>query len=255
MNMDFVTCCNNEKFFNLAKKLIASYLKFYPKAKVVVGVFGDMAKLAGRISDQLEFVPVPQDCEHAWNPRFYYFKNATMKYAIENCRESFVWMDSANIVVDRLIEIEEALEEKGRFFDQYPNIEFYKLKYYTSKTCLEHMGHTIESVSDWYGYQSLVQAYAVTEENKRFIDEMLQYMKDPLVAGPSNYTLDPDGPGGVAHWHRNDLSVLSVLIPRYKFDQPYDYEISRRYGDRPTYELRGGSEKYVWEPRMLVRQN
>lgn len=269
--MDLVTCCNSEFFFNNTKKLINSFLSFYPNSNVKLCVFGELASSLfntkeTQSTDSFEIAlktpdlpntlifRIPQDCEHAWNPRFYYFKTAALKIGMNHCQNSFIWLDSCNRVVDILVEVEEFLERDSRFFDQYPHTEFYKIKNYTTALCVKKLGLTQEQIQDWYGYQSLIQAYSITKENEKFVDTMLSYMKDPEIAGPSNHLEKPDGPNSCVRHHRNDLSVLSLLIPKFGFDQPYDIDKSRRYGDQLTYETFGGCEKYNWEPRILTRQ-
>jgi hypothetical protein len=252
--MDLVTACNSKEFFGNATALIASFRKIYPESKVFLCVFGELANTAEQNHGGVETVMIPNDCEHAWNPRFYLFKNHAYKIGIERCTDSFIWLDSRNRVMSRMVEIEDALEKDTRFFDQYPHQEFYKIKNYSTALCVKKLGLNQEEIADWYGYQSLIQAYKKTPANERFINAMLYHMHDPEIAGPSNYTEKPDGPDSCVRHHRNDLSVLSLLIPRFGFDQPYNIERSRRYGDRPTYERFGGCEGYAWEQRILTRQ-
>lgn len=254
--MDLVTCCNNQHFFNNAKKLCSSFTNFYPTSKIFLCVFGELENLTdfdtGIINCRV--IKIPKDCEHAWNPRFYYFKTAALKIGIDKCKDFFIWLDSCNRVVDRLYEVEEALNINTRFFDQYPNTEFYKIKNYTTAKCVEKLGLTQEQIKEWYGYQALIQAYKKTDENLKFINTMLEYMKDPEIAGPSNYLEKPDGPDSCVRHHRNDLSVLSLCIPKFGYDQPYDKDRSRKYGDKMTYETFGGDHGSNWEPRILTRQ-
>jgi hypothetical protein len=253
--MDLVTACNDLVFYRNAMKLIDSFHKFYPESKVYLCVFGEMARLVGTKSEGFEIIEIPDDCGHAWNPRFYCFKNYAYKIGMDRCSDSFIWLDARIRLVSRLIEVEDALEKETRFFDQYPHLEFYKIKNYSTALCVNKLGLSQEEISGWYGYQSMIQAYKKTEKNKEFIETMLKYMRDPEIAGPSNYTEKPDGPDSYVRHHRNDLSVLSLLIPRFGFDQPYDVEKSRRYGDRATYTQFGGSEGIVWDHRILTRQD
>ncbi|MFH1739639.1 MAG: hypothetical protein ABIH23_11575 [bacterium] len=253
--MDLVTVINS-KFFPYALKHLRCFRDVYPKNKIVVCVFGDLGHAVFRFSKNLEVVEIPEDVEHAWNPRFYYFKTAALKIGMEQCRELFLYMDACHRIISRPVEIESALHKHGRFYVEFPRIDYFKMKYWATMECIKRLGATYESIEDCYQYQAGLQAYVVNEENKKFVDEMLNYMRDPLIAGPSNWLQQPDGPNAICKAHRNDLSVLSILIQRHGFDQPFSVAISEKYGDRMTLERFGGNEGHNWdnEPRIIPRQ-
>jgi hypothetical protein len=82
-------------------------------------------------------------------------------------------------------------------------------------------------------YWAAIQAWIPTSENRHFAKEFLDMMMDPKVAGPSNRLEFPEGVNGCKA-HRNDQSVLSVLIHKYGWQQPYNIETWARYGDYDT---------------------
>lgn len=232
--MNLVTVCNNAEFMAAAKRLIDSFWDYYPDGQVVLCVFGEMTCTARRISDKMDVVAVPNDCDHAHNPRFYYYKTAGLKIAMDRFDGPFIWLDSRDKLVSRLYEVEETLERETRFFVQFPHIEDFRLKYWITKACLAALGMTYPEIENVFTYWAAIQAYVPTEENRRFVDMMLAYMKNPQVAGPSNWVQQPDGPTGVCRAHRNEQSMLSALLLKLGYEQQYSRSISERYSDCQT---------------------
>ena len=82
----------------------------------------------------------------------------------------------------------------------------------------------------WAGFQ----VYRDTEFNKSFVTQMYDYMLMKEVALPDTTIKRPDGPTGLCVEHRQDQSVLSVLIHKNNRHQFFDLEKNNKYGDWQT---------------------
>lgn len=253
--MDLVTFCNG-KFYQHALQLIESYKKFYTGTAYLY-YFGDGFNPVG-CDPTIVYKQVANDVPHAWEPGFFYAKVWALHDRMMNgaIGQNFIYLDSRHRFISRPTDIEESLQKFGHFFVQYPNLEPYKLKYLTTKICLQKVFGPLwkQGARDLYSYWAAIQAYTICRVNRDFINDFLACMKDPEIAGPSNLLQNPDGPGAECKAHRNDQSVLSMLLGRWGFSQPFDPIISSSYGDRETVEFLGGAELHNWNHVIRGRQ-
>lgn len=247
--MNLVTVCNLD-FFSYADRLVRSHKKIYPEAAALVCVFGPGCESI-KIPNAA-VLPIEQTVEHSWDPNLYWFKVAALKMAWNFFDDSFIYLDSRHVMLDRPVEIEDAVEKRGRFYVRYPELEPYRLKYLTTKECIRRVcgAACFDYGREMYSYWAAIQAYAVNEESRNFIDSFLSLMDDPLVAGPSNMKQSPDGPSGDCKHHRNDQSVLSLMLGDF---QPFDVRVSSKYGDIDTIRILGGIECHSGDMRIRGR--
>lgn len=222
--MNLITTCSVE-FADRATRLFQSYRRFYPEGKITVYTFGPEFTLP-----KVEMVQVPMLCEHAHNPRFYFFKTYAIYHAMHQ-DEDFLYLDSAHRILERPVDIEAALDSHTRFLVEYPDIP---LKFDTTKKCFERMGALEERFLNAPCYWAAIQAWRPTKENKIFAGQFLEYMEDSEIAGPSNYLENPEPNNPTCRHHRNDQSCLSIMIEKFGFRQPYNDYIWARYGDHDT---------------------
>jgi hypothetical protein len=233
----------NEKFLGKAIVLSENFISVYG-SDAHICLFGNVTNLPP-VRKEIIFHRLEEDVPHAFNERFYYFKIAAVHYGIENLENEFIYLDSAFNIYSRGYEIEDILNKESRFFVQYPPIEELKNKYWTTVECIKRC-NGIES-NETSQYWAAIQAYTVTEENKKFIKYQFNLMKDPFVAGPSNYNSCPDGPNMPCRAHRNDQSVLTMAINKFNYSEPYNEDITSKYGDDKTIN--------VFDPGNNIRWN
>ncbi len=73
--------------------------------------------------------------------------------------------------------------------------------------------------------------YNNTSENKRLLNKQYEFMLNKNVAFPESTLEKPDGSNNDCWFHRNDQSVLSLLLEKYKIGQDFSYDTFNRYGD------------------------
>lgn len=247
--MNLVTVAN-PKFYPNAKALIESFHAIYPSGRAFLYWFGNFEpNIPGA-----EIYPVLQDCPHAHHPGYFYFKVFALADAYRRIGDDFIYTDSRHRFIRRPIEIERRLITTGRFYVKYPGQERYKLKWHTTLKCFQECGFNPDGgIGEKYLYWAAIQAYRPGPENAEFISTFLDLMKKPACAGPSNLSDHPDGPEGCCA-HRNDQSVLSILIEKHGFGQPYNQAISNRYGDKETIDTLGGPA-HQWDHVIRGRTN
>lgn len=182
--------------------------------------------------EQINLFKVESECPHAFNKNFYFPKAYALKIA-SSLETPFMMCDAAHAFVSKTYELEYMLEKEKRFFIEYPN-EIFKNKYWATKKSIKLLGcdskEFLEAQSYWAGFH----AYMPTEDNKSMILEVYKYMLNSDIAGPSNLIRKPDGNDSECIAHRNDQSVLSLMINKYKFNQKFDQYKYARYGDLQT---------------------
>lgn len=228
--MNLATVVNPE-FANHAIQLIRTYRMFYD-GKVTVYFFGGACKDIGADS----YVEIPHLCAHSHKPDMYFYKTYAIYHMMQQL-EPFIYLDSRHRFLSYPYEIHQALDKYTRFFVEYPKLPvngtLINIENLTTQTCLEHMGCNIPRYKEAPMYWAAIQAWTPTQENMQFAKEFLDMMMDPKIAGPSNRLEYPEGRNGCKA-HRNDQSVLSVLIEKYNWQQPYTDSLWAKYGDADT---------------------
>lgn len=181
---------------------------------------------------QIELIEVQNECEHSYNSRFYFPKGYALKIAA-SIKKPFMLCDASHAFISKTYELEYFLEKDTRFFIEYPN-QIFKNKYWATKDSLKLMNCDTEEFREAQSYWSGFHAYIPTQENLDMIQEQYIHMLNPMIAGPSNLLQKPDGPNSICIAHRNDQTVLSIMIQKYGFNQKFEQKKYGRYGDLQT---------------------
>ncbi len=233
MNLSLVT---SQGFRWHAINLIESYRQNGPNKQIVFCYFDIEQKFLDKVAQlyggQVVMREVEQVCPHACNHHFYFFKTFALKAAAD-LNEDFLYLDAAEAIVKNTAHLQGLLAERSRVFVQYPRIPFFRNARWTTKACLKKLDCEDAGSLEAHQYMGGFQAYRRTPENWSHIAEMYRLMQDPEIAGPENVRINPDG-NGVCQAHRNEQSVLSLLINRNNWHQPFDPKHFMRYGDYPT---------------------
>lgn len=233
-----LTLSTSHAFRLRAVNLAESYFKSMPGGRVIFCHFGGdiselfCSRLAERYKERMIILEVEKTCDHAHDPRLYFFKTFAIRCGML-LREPFLYLDSGASIVRRPIELLSVLYNKTRFIVQYPPVVALSNGKWTSRRCLEKLGLNTEPFRVAPQYMAGLQAYLPTDENIHHVEEMFDLMHDPEIAGPSNLLFLPDGAGG-CQFHRNDQSLLSLLMQRNGWSQPYEDNIFAMYGDGAT---------------------
>lgn len=231
--MDLCTV-TNKKYLKNVFNLVNSYkLNSYNK-KVFIYCFDMSEKEVQELQQAYRsyyFNIVPKIVEYAYDPLTFFYKS----FAISDCilkSESFVYSDATN-VFNRFIEIEKYLIDDSLFLPY--NDERLTNQYWTTKKCFEIMNceHAKIMPQYWAGFQ----VYKSTEENKLFVKEMFDFMKNSEVALPNTTSKKPDGPNAKCVEHRQDQSVLSLLVHKHFRHQAYNLEKQQLFGDWQTFKV------------------
>ena len=239
-------------YMRYAEQLIKTYRQHF-SGKVFLYYFnGEKPTI-----DADEYILVPDLCAHAYNPRFYFYKAFVIQDMMQK-NDSFLYLDSCHRILGYPKEVLNTLDTKSRFFVCYPKSvatlpsTTINVGTLTTKRCLEEMGCDADQYREAPMYWAAIQAWTPTEENRRFANEFLESMKILAVAGPSNLVNNPEPGNPLCRAHRNDQSVLSVLIEKYGFQQPYDDEVWAKYGDHDT--IRTVTPRSVIKGRIKLEQ-
>jgi len=226
-------------FIDRALNLIGSYFHYNVGDKAILSYWSvnndKLKKIKRYYGDKIAFHEVSEVCNHARNPRYYFFKTFAVHVA-STYNEPFLYLDSAEEIQNSLTELKNDLKTKERLFIQYPNIDFFRNAEWTTANCFESLNCTDVRYRDSHQYMGGFQAYMPTVDNIDHISEMYRFMQNPAVAGPSNWQTRPEGPNG-CRAHRNDQSVLSILIEKRQWHQKFDPIVFMKYGDYPTLQV------------------
>lgn len=231
----------DKRYFIPAVNLIASSFEFVAAKRAILCIFGeDMPRkwvdaVCAFYGPRIAICPVERLCDHAWRQGWFFFKAYALNAAIQE-GEPFLYTDAASCITWPTEELETLLSERTRLFVQYPQIPAFENRNWTTRNCLKAMDCEEERYLAAHQYLGGVQAYLPTSENAAHIKEYLRLMQDPNVAGPDNTVECPDGSDG-CRAHRNDQSVLSLLIERNGWHQHFDPEFFLKCGDPRTLEF------------------
>jgi hypothetical protein len=229
--MDLCTVLN-KKFVKSTINLIKSYKHYSYNKKIYVYYFGSEKEDFKELESihNVMLIAVPNNLEHAWNPRGFYYK----LFALSDCSlrsDSFIYSDATNCFISDATKIHKDMED-GCLFLPYP-YEKLTNQYWTTKKCFD-------KIEGSYGsefmpqYWAAFQLYDMTDSNKRMIQEMHGLAKDVEVCLPDPTVKHPDGAGSKCIEHRQDQSILSILIHKYDKHQKFDLIKNNKYGDWQT---------------------
>ena len=231
--MDLCTVIS-EKFIPQAINLIQSYkINSFNKKVYLYSFNTDKNRLKifkDLFSNQVVFREVPEVCKHALEPRAFFYKVYAINDCLLNNTTSMIYSDSANCFVNRTTGLETDLVDQSLFMVyRHPGLSN---KYWATKKCFEKMAAIdAEPMPQyWAGFQ----AYKRSTDNVNFVTEMYDYMLDPEIALPDTTVKRPDGENGCCIEHRQDQSVLSLLINKHGRHQFFDINKNAKYGDWQT---------------------
>lgn len=216
-----VNLIKSYKIHSYDKRIYVYHFNTEPeKLKVFDIIFGD----------QVVLKPVERVCDHALDPRTFFYKTYAIYDCLVNESDSMIYSDSANCFIKDTTDLEKNLIDDSLFLI-YTNPHLVNSNW-TTKACLERLDAPGAEFMPqyWAGFQ----AYRKTPENISFVTEMYERMKDPTVAQPPVGVKYPDGDGTPCIEHRCDQSVLSILIHKYNRHQLYDASKNSKYGDWQT---------------------
>jgi len=238
--MDLCTV-TNRKYIKNAINLVNSYkINSYNK-NVFIYCFdmsNEQIKYVSTIYKEINFLPVPKICDYAYNPTVFFYK----VYALNDCinkSNGFMYSDATN-VFNRFVDIKQHLLQDSMFLPY--NHKYLLNKYWTTNKCFEKMNciSAKDATQYWAGFQT----YIASDNNKKFIQEMYDCMLDPDIALPDTSVKKPDGEQSLCLEHRQDQSVLSILIHKHNRHHEYNEERQQLYGDWMTYLIFNKEYKY-----------
>lgn len=217
MNLVLVT---NQKFIISAVNLIEEYKKYSSNKKILFYHYGNMPEgflewLKKRYQKQIIIKQVEQVCNHAWDSGLYFYKVYAIHDAMFSTNEPFLYLDCGISILKPTTEIENELKKHTRMLVWLNEIN----EKWITKKCFEKMGLTGNKYYKALMFNAGIQAYLPNGTNKRFIDELYQNMLDIEIAGPSKGTRHPEPKNPICKAHRNDQSVLSILVQKYGFTE------------------------------------
>ena len=231
--MDLCTV-TNKKYINNVINLLNSYKVNSYNKNIFVYCFDMEQKEIDQLNKNYtdaQFLFVPRVNDYAYHPTVFLYK----VYALNDCinrTDSFIYSDATN-VFNRFVDLKKYLIDDSLLLPY--NSEKLTNAYWTTKKCFEKMDcHTAAIMNQyWAGFQ----AYCSTEENKLFLKQMYDYMLVPEIALPDTSIKKPDGIDSICIEHRQDQSVLSLLIDKHFRHQKYDHERQLLFGDWQTFSI------------------
>jgi hypothetical protein len=234
----------NTKFIKNAIKLAESYTTNNYSGNIFVYYFNisdieiNNYKL---LYPHIKFIEIPKFCDYAYNPRIFAYKSFALLDCITNRSDSFLYSDATNLI-NLYMNIETYFLE-DRLLLPY-NDEKLTNKYWTTNICLNKINNnkSNDSIQYWAG----LQGYKNNTINVKLLTDQYNYMLDPDIAFPDPSMRYPDGQTSLCIEHRQDQSVLSILIDKYHVHQSFDMEKQKLFGDYQTYQLFDSS--YIYNP-------
>ena len=248
--MDLCTVIS-ENFISQAINLIQSYKIYSFNKKVHLYYFNtekDKLKIFKDLfGDQIVLKEVLPVCAHALEPRVFFYKVYAINECLVNSTKSMIYSDAANCFVNKTYDLENDLVD-GSLFMPYRHPRLAN-KYWTTKKCFEKMDAFSAAAMPqyWAGFQ----VYKRTIDNVNFVTEMLDCMKDPEIALPDTTVKYPDGKTNKCIEHRQDQSVLSLLVDKHNRHQYFDIHKNDRYGDWQTIVSFNSSYRHNFDQMVL----
>jgi len=229
--MNLVTTAS-PSYFDRSLPLLRSFRQFYPNDRIIYVYFGGLTPslILSSISD-IVAIEVPRVTPYAWDPRYFFFKAYAYKIATE-LSDSFLYLDSRHRILGEPKEIEQSLDTLGRFLVPYPPIPSFHNEVHTSSKCFSKMECNSPRFRSAQHYWAAIHAWKVSPLTIMFFNELYNWMLDEEIAGPPNTIEKPDS--SICLHHRNDQSVFSILIEKYKIGTQFSEELVSKYGDIET---------------------
>lgn len=222
----------SENYLLSAVNLVKSYIFHSYNKKVYLYYFNcnkDKLSIFNQFGKNVELIEVPKETDYAHNPKAFYYKI----FAIYDCSkksQNFIYSDITNCFISDATNIHLDLIDNCLFL-AYP-YEKLTNKYWTTKECFNLIRSTAAEIMPQYW--AAFQAYKMTDENRKFIDEMYRFGKVKNCLLPEVGVKYPDGKDSLCIEHRQDQSILSLLINKFDKHQFYDVIKTNKYGDWQT---------------------
>lgn len=222
----------SENYLLSALNLVKSYIFYSYNKKVYLYYFNcnkDKLSVFNQFGNKVELIEVPKETEYAHNPKAFYYK----LFAIHDCSkktDNFIYSDITNCFVSDAKNIHLDLIDDCLFI-AYP-YERLTNRYWTTKECFKMIESPEAEIMPQYW--AAFQAYKMTEENKLFINEMYRFGKIKSCLLPEVGIKYPDGNDNFCIEHRQDQSILSLLINKFNKHQFFDINKTNKYGDWQT---------------------
>lgn len=229
--MDLVTVVNH-KFIKSAVNLLKSYKHHSYDGMKFVYWFGEPSDELQKvcIDDKVILIKVPEEVEYAYNPRAFFYKTFAL-YDASTRSKSFIYSDSTNCFIRDTIILEKDLID-GSLLLPYNN-PLLTNEYWTTKACFRSIDGSFGS--EWKPqYWAGFHAHIVTDSNIQMFKEMYELSKIEDVLLPDTSVKKPDGATATCIEHRQDQSILSLLVHKYNKHQDFDFIKADRYGDWQT---------------------
>jgi len=229
--MKLLTVANENYILNVFN-LFKSYEEFSFNEEKVLYYFNvkeEKLKLLTNNFSNIRLIEIPKIHEYMYNTKVFLFKTYALKEEI-NKGNSFIYSDSANCFINHDIFLNKFINKNKRLLLQYPE-EIKKNKFFTTKKCFQILECNSDYFKNKHQYWAGLQAYVNCEENINLLNSQYEVMLNKQVAYPESNVERPDGVQNDCWFHRNDQSVLSLLIEKMNLTQNFDYETFNRYGD------------------------
>ncbi len=223
----------SENYLLSTVNLVKSYFIHSYNKKAYLYYFNcnkDKLSIFNQFGNKVQLIPVENENSYAYNPKAFYYKI----FAIHHCSKisnSFIYSDSTNCFVSDATKIHLDLVDDCLFM-AYP-YEKLTNKHWTTKKCFEIIDSPMSEMMPQYW--AAFQAYNMNDENKNFINEMYKFanIKECLLPEVGIKNPDNDSVNGCIE-HRQDQSILSLLINKFDKHQFYDIIKDNKYGDWQT---------------------
>ena len=239
----------NDTFLPNASNLIKSFFNFLPNSTVYLYTFGEKepTDLAKKLPEgNIVITHIPKVCDYIYHPRVFFYKSYALKDCMEKCEGIMVYSDSTHCFLKDPTLITSDLIDDCLFLPyQHPSL---RNKFWTTKQCFKEMSaeEAIDKPQYWAGFQS----YRKTSKTISFVESIYNFMLNPLVALPPSLIRHPDGAHNPCIEHRQEQSVLSLLIDKESLHQPFSVQKNAKYGDWPT--IQAFDPLYGYDESLMV---
>jgi hypothetical protein len=233
MMVDLCTVTNS-KYLPNAIALVNSYIYHAYTGRIFLYYFDISNQVIEKYKYKylnINFVDIPKVCKHAYEPNVFFYKAYALKNCISNS-DCFLYSDATNLI-QKNIEITDFFLNDSLFLPYTHPLLINK--HWTTQKCLYKM-NAINS-SDRPQYWAGLQGYKNTKDNKELINLLYDYMLDPEIAYPNSSVRHPDGQESDCIEHRQDQSVLSILIDLLNRHHPFLMKNQLLFGDQQTFKM------------------
>lgn len=229
--MHLVTVSNENYILNTLNLFKSYEINSFNHKKILYyfNVKEEKLKFLQKYIKNLELYQIPKINDYIFNTKIFLFKSYALSKEIDK-GDGFIYSDSANCFVKKDNFLSLYLLNNNKLLLKYPE-EIKKNKFFTTKKCFKLLDCDSEQFKESHQYWAGFQIYKFTEENKILLNKQYEYMLDKDVAFPESCVERPDGSLSDCWFHRNDQSVLSLLIKKYNMSEPFSFDLFNKYGD------------------------